>query len=73
MDTITAGPTKSDSPSYDVSYRAKSCVAQGEVRPGYRAPSRSQAPSNRGFARVKPHNHGTRGTKMETSVKQDKY
>ena len=69
MDTFVVGPTQRDSPSYGVSDRAKGYVALGELRcerclldtrhpPGVY----SQAPGNRGSARVKTHNQGTCGT-----------
>jgi hypothetical protein len=67
---LSRGRPKRDFPNYGVSYRAKGCVAQGKLRrerclldterpPGVY----SQALGNRGSARMKMHNRGTRGTK----------
>ena len=80
MATLVAGPTKRDSPSYGVSYHAKSCVVQGELHrerclldTGRPPGVYSQAPGNRDSARVKPHNCGTCGTEMDTEVNQNKH
>ena len=49
--------------------RRERCVLDTGRPPGVYV----QAPVNHGSARVKPHNCGTRGTGMDTEVKQNKY